>query len=223
MFRLESVLQLKDEEILQTIVRRHMITVAGPLFLALLFIVLPFFFLFPMFSWGTVGVLLFGACVIFGAGLAFRTIFVWDSDVLLVTNLRVIDVDQKGIFSRHVSESSLSAIQDVSWTKKGLWATLFGMGLVKIQTSGAQAVLEAEGIPSPERVHELINRLKDQAPKVADRENIEPKDRHGRIRRMVAWLEEMDDEQLVEFEGLLRRKSKEKAVSSFLDDQNKKV
>lgn len=221
MFRLESVLQLKDEEILQTMVRRHMITVAGPLFLALLFIVLPFFFLFPMFSWGTVGVLLFGACVIFGAGLAFRTIFVWDSDVLIVTNLRVIDVDQKGIFSRHVSESSLGAIQDVSWTKKGLWATLFGMGSVKIQTSGAQAVLEAEDIPGPERVHEMINQLKDQAPKASGRENFEPQDRRGRIKRMVLWLEEMDDEQLSEMENTLRRKSKEKAVSSFLADQNK--
>ncbi len=221
MFRLESVLQLKDEETLQTMVRRHMITVAGPLFLALLFIVLPFFFLFPMFSWGMVGVLLFGACVVFGAGLAFRTIFVWDSDVLLVTNMRVIDVDQKGIFSRHVSESSLGAIQDVSWTKKGLWVTLFGMGSVKIQTSGTQAVLEAEDIPSPERVHELINQLKDQAPKMAGRESVEPKDRRGRIKQMAIWLEELDDEQLTEVESLLRRKFKEKAVSSFLENQNK--
>lgn len=221
MFRLESVLQLKDEEILQTMVRRHMITVAGPLLLALLFIVLPFFFLFPMFSWGTIGVLLFGAGVMFGAGLAFRTIFVWDSDVLLVTNLRVIDVDQKGIFSRHVSESSLGAIQDVSWTKKGLWATLFGMGSVKIQTSGAQAVLEAEDIPNPERVNELINQLKDQAPRPTNKEHVEPKDRRGRIRHIALLLEEMDDEQVAEVESLLYKKSKAKAVSSFLEDQNK--
>jgi len=50
MFRLESVIQLKDEEQIRAIARRHIITLIGPLALAMVLIVVPFFFLFPLFS-----------------------------------------------------------------------------------------------------------------------------------------------------------------------------
>ena len=160
MFRTEDVILLKDDERIRTITRRHVITLFPGLGLALLFIVIPFFLLFPLFSWGMPGVILFFASLMLGLGIAFRVLLVWDSDVLIVTSLRLVDVDQRGLFTRIVTEAPLSTIQDVSWSKRGIIETVFGLGTVRVQTAAATASLEAQRIPRPQVIHELINELR---------------------------------------------------------------
>jgi uncharacterized membrane protein YdbT with pleckstrin-like domain len=215
MFRLESVLQLKDEENLRAMARRHAITIIGPLFLAMLLIVIPFFFLFPLFSLGFFGVVLFICLLVSGILLAFRTFFLWDADVLIITDHRIVDVDQRGLFSRHVSEAPLSAIQDVSWKKQGIWQTMCGMGTVKIQTAGATAIIEADKIPKPERIHELINQARQEAPKHETTEEPTQKDRRSRIRHIAVLLEQADDAKVMEIETLLEKQSRDKAAQDF--------
>lgn len=219
MFRLESVLQLKDEEAIRAMIRRHIVTLIGPLLLAMLFIVAPFFFLFPLFSLGIFGVLVFVIFIIAGIVLAFRTLFIWDADVLIVTNTRVVDVDQKGLFSRHVGEAALNSIQDVSWHKEGFWQTLFRMGTVKIQTAGAAAVIEADNIPKPEKVHELVNEVRQESPRTPDTSTPIEKDRRSRIRHIAVLLEEADDAKVIEVEALLEKQARDKAVQNLFRPQ----
>jgi len=159
--------------------------------------------------------LVFGVLIIAGIALAFRALFLWDADVLIVTNLRVVDVDQRGLFSRRVSEAALTSIQDVSWKKQGLWQTLFHMGGVKIQTAGATAVIEADNIPKPERVHELINDVRQEAPKQASADTPLQKDRRSRIRHIAVLLEEADDAKVMEVEVMLEKQSRDKAVQTL--------
>ncbi len=215
MFRLESVLQLKDEEAIRAMIRRHIMTLVGPLLLAMLFIVVPFFFLFPLFSLGIFGVLVFGILIVVGIVLAFRTLFIWDADVLIITNSRVVDVDQKGLFSRHVGEATLNSIQDVSWHKEGFWQTLFRMGTVKIQTAGAAAVIEADNISKPEKVHELINEVRQESPRTPDTSTPVEKDRRSRIRHIAVLLEEADDAKVIEVEAMLEKQARDKAVQTL--------
>jgi membrane protein YdbS with pleckstrin-like domain len=217
MFRLESVLQMKDEENIRVMVRRHLITLAGPLLIAMLLIVVPFFLLFPLFSLGIIGVLIFGALIAAGIALAFRSLYVWDADVLIVTNLRVVDVDQQGFFSRHVSEAPLSSIQDVSWNKKGIWQTLFRMGSIKIQTAGATAVIEAAHVPQPEKVHEVINDARQEAPRQGQGATPVQNDRRSRIKRIMELLEQVDDNKVVEIESILQRQTRNQAVQSLFE------
>lgn len=57
-------------------------------------------------------------------------------DILIVTENEVIDIDQNGLFDRHVSEISLLRIQDVSARIKGFWPTLFNYGDVVAESAG---------------------------------------------------------------------------------------
>lgn len=197
------------------IVRRHALTLAGPLFLAMLLLVLPFFFLFKLFSLGVLGIVAFGGVFACGVFIAFRSLFMWDSDVLILTSLRIVDVDQKGLFSRQVSEAALTAVQDVSWSRKGILQTIFRMGRIKIQTAGATATIEADAIPKPEAMHEAINSAREEAPKVNASDAPQQKDRRSRIRHIAVLLEQADDERVAEIENLLEKKTKEKAVQEF--------
>ncbi len=54
----------------------------------------------------------------------------------VITNERVIDIDQKGVFNREVNELSLGQIEDVSFKQQGFWGTIFNYGNVILQTAG---------------------------------------------------------------------------------------
>lgn len=60
-------------------------------------------------------------------------------DITIVTNERIIDIQQSGLFNRSVSELYLQQIQDVSGKQVGLIQSLFGFGNVFVQTAGSKS------------------------------------------------------------------------------------
>src|SRR5690606_8926348 len=58
-------------------------------------------------------------------------------DVLVVSNQRVIEIQQRGLFSREISSLNLENIQDVTTESHGIIQTLFKLGDIHVQTSGA--------------------------------------------------------------------------------------
>ena len=223
MFKLESVIQLKDDENVKAMVRRHLSTLVPQLALAMVLIVLPFFFLFPLFSLGPVGVILFGVCVAAGLVVAARSMFLWDADVLILTDERAIDVDQKGILSRRVSEAPFTVVQDVSWKREGFWQTFFRMGTLTIQTAGATAPISADSIGRPEKVYELVNDLRHEAKTNAPGQNANApdKDRRTRMRHIADMLDKAEDTEVAEIERLLEVKEKEKSAAAIFADSKK--
>lgn len=217
MFSLESVVQLKDDEAVRAVLRRHMATLLPSLALSMVFIVLPFFFLFPLFSLGTLGVIGFGIIIVLGIIIAARSLYLWDADVLILTTDRAIDVDQKGLLSRRVSELQLSAVQDVSWKREGIWQTVFRMGSLTIQTAGATAPIQAEAIPRPEQMHELINDLRREArpARVTSTGEDSPVDRRGKVRHIIQLLDRTDDETVDKVEALLVRSDRDKSAEAL--------
>ncbi len=222
MFRIESIIQLKEEENIEAQVRRHLASLIPSLFISMLFIVVPFFFLFPLFSYGLVGVIVFGISVMIGIIWAIRALYLWNADVLLVTNIRIVDVDQRGLLSRQVSEASYDVIQDVSWKREGVWQTIFRMGSVTVQTAGAAAKIEAERVPRPAKLYEIINdeRLKYKEENQEARQ-VTPKikDRRARIRRIAELLEEVGDTSVAEIESVLERKVKNQSMQQIFKNQ----
>lgn len=57
-------------------------------------------------------------------------------DMWIVTEKRIIDVDQRGLFSREVSEIPMASVQDVTVEVHGIIQTMLGFGAIKIQTAG---------------------------------------------------------------------------------------
>lgn len=59
-------------------------------------------------------------------------------DQWILTNERLIDVDQKGFFNRQVSILHLDAVQDITVESKGLFQTIFGLGTITVQTAASK-------------------------------------------------------------------------------------
>lgn len=80
-------------------------------------------------------------------------------DVWIVTNERVINIEQQGLFHRTASELHLTAIQDVTSDVRGIVRTLFDYGNVHIQTAGEKGRFIFKNIEQPEKIKEYVIRL----------------------------------------------------------------
>ena len=77
-------------------------------------------------------------------------------DVWIITNERVIDIEQKGLFIRVVSELKVSRIQDVSTSVKGLFPTIFNYGDLRIQTAGTAERFRFIKVPNPYGLKDIL-------------------------------------------------------------------
>lgn len=101
--------------------------------------------------------ILFASIYYLSVILYFFTYFVtFYLDVLIMTNDRLVDVDQNSLFSRTVAEVDLYQIQDATSEVKGIFATLFNYGNVIIQTAGALPKFTLSNIPNPHQVRQML-------------------------------------------------------------------
>lgn len=77
-------------------------------------------------------------------------------DLWIVTNDRIMNIEQHGLFGRTVSELDLSNIQDVTSEIKGIFATIFNYGEVHIQTAAEEKRFVFEQISNPHEVRKTI-------------------------------------------------------------------
>lgn len=152
--RLKKVIK-EDEEIIE-LVRKYPLVFFWPILVSTVFIIAPFFFLYPLFHWSAWGVLVFFVVLGIGVLLLFRIFFVYSFNVFIITNQRIIDIDQRGLFDRTVSETIYEKIEDVSFRIKGIIQTIFHYGSIVIQTAANQVNIELQGIKDPERIHHII-------------------------------------------------------------------
>lgn len=76
-------------------------------------------------------------------------------DTWIVTNKRVIDILQIGLFKRKVSELHLESIQDISVHTDGIIQSYLNFGNVEIQTGGAVLRFLFEEVPNPIEIKSL--------------------------------------------------------------------
>jgi hypothetical protein len=80
-------------------------------------------------------------------------------DTWIITNERIINIEQQGLFNRTASELDLAAVQDTTAEIRGIWQTLFTYGQVYVQTAGEKGRFHFKNIDNPEHVKELVTRL----------------------------------------------------------------
>lgn len=80
-------------------------------------------------------------------------------DVWIVTNRRVINIEQKGLFNRVIAEHKLFRIQDVMSEQKGVLPTFLNYGEVHVQTAGSEKIVIFEQVPRPHHVAREIIKL----------------------------------------------------------------
>ncbi|MFH1631653.1 MAG: PH domain-containing protein [bacterium] len=80
-------------------------------------------------------------------------------DTWIVTSERIINVEQKGLFTRTISELHLNQVQDVTAEKKGIFEMFLNYGNVYIQTAAARERFNFKGVGDPEEIKREITKL----------------------------------------------------------------
>lgn len=147
----------KEREELIRLVRCYGLVMVPAIIAGSLLVVLNFFLLAWWLGhrgWGLLGFL---AVLIIGVMVIIRAVYVWSLNAMLITNQRIMYIQQQGFFHRTVSEITYDKIQDVRSVVHGLWSTLFHFGSVVIQTAGSSASLEMSGLKDPSDLQQLIS------------------------------------------------------------------
>ncbi len=89
--------------------------------------------------------------------LALFLIFVfYYLNIQIITNIRIVDIDQVGLFSHTISELHIDKREDVTSNTNGILGTIFNYGDVYIQTAGTVERFEFDNVPNPAEIEKLI-------------------------------------------------------------------
>lgn len=124
--------QFDDEEVL-FVFRKHPIVMRRGLILGMLMILLC---VLPVFIKPEYSVYIIGLIVglILGALVFLPSWISWYFSLFIVTDQRLIQITQKGLFHRSVVDMGLDQIQMVNYQVSGLQETLLGFGTIMMQT-----------------------------------------------------------------------------------------
>jgi len=80
-------------------------------------------------------------------------------DVWIITDQRLINIEQKGLFSRERSELEYTKIQDITTDIKGIIPTFLNYGNVNIQTAAEIDRFNFQAVPDPSTIKNLVSQL----------------------------------------------------------------
>jgi uncharacterized membrane protein YdbT with pleckstrin-like domain len=93
--------------------------------------------------------------------------FIWIDyyfDIWIITNERIINIEQRGLFVRAMSEVKFTRIQDVTAEEKGVIPTMLDYGDVFIQTAAETERFVFRKVPNPYGLKDMImNMQREQA------------------------------------------------------------
>jgi len=93
-------------------------------------------------------------------------------DIWVVTDQRVVSIEQEGLFNRTISELNIVKVQDVTSEVRGTVQTFLDYGQVHIQTAGQEARFVFEQVPHPSEVAKVILQVHDRAMKMQELERV---------------------------------------------------
>lgn len=103
--------------------------------------------------WGYVAI---SAGALIGLYIIVHTWFFQNHSMLVVTTLRVVDINRIGWFEELISSAMYGDIKDIYLHRKGVMASMFGFAKVVIETKSERSLLELPAVHHPEKVVALI-------------------------------------------------------------------
>lgn len=158
--------QREGEEI-EMVFRRHIIALRKGFYSLLI----PFaIFSIPALLWSDQLWLFYLSFVAFGLGLLLFTYhwLGWYYTYFIITNERLRQVKQNGLFGRSVIDLRLNKIQNVSYEIVGFSGEVFGFGTIVIQTYVGDLVLDR--LHHPDKIY---NKLQDAVMKAGPGEEVD--------------------------------------------------
>lgn len=169
-------LNLEPGEEILTIVRKHWLIITVELIGVLITAIIPIVLL-AVFSelpkmTGVEMIDLSGSSNIITFGIATWLLLmslsgfvVWTHyflDLWIITDRRIISIDQLHFFNRNVAVFRLERLQDIEFSIKGLIQTFFNFGTISAQTAGHhEANFKSTGMPNPDQLQATIQKAMD--------------------------------------------------------------
>jgi uncharacterized membrane protein YdbT with pleckstrin-like domain len=152
-------------EKVQFIFRRHISTAKKGIWFLIIMAVLGFI---PVLIWRETDWMIFVwmGCVLVGLlgwGYAYM---LWYFSFYVVTNQRLRQITQKGIFNKTVVDLGLDKIQSISFSVPGFFASIGGYGTILIQTMVGDLMIS--NVSKPEKVY---NKLQNAVQKAESGQN----------------------------------------------------
>ena len=147
--------QREGEEV-QFIFRRHICTTRKGLRFLIIMIIIG---IIPMLLWhGDVRMFwIFLGCVVVGLiGLGY-TYLLWYFSIYIVTNERIRQITQKGLFKKSIVDLGIDKIISISVSTPGVIGGILGYGTLLIQTSVGDLVISQ--VPKPEKIHNKLQNI----------------------------------------------------------------
>ena len=137
----------REGEDVKFIFRRHFTTAKA---VVIFLIVMTFLGLIPLFLWkGDVRMFwIFLGFVFVGLIGFFYSYMMWYFSVYIVTNQRIRQISQKGLFKKTVVDLGLDKIQSISYGITSVIGGVMGYGTILIQTGVGDLVISAVGKPA---------------------------------------------------------------------------
>lgn len=142
-----------DDETVLLVFRRHVIALRKGLYGILVPLAISSI---PVFIWQTEIWPLWGALGGFGLGLIlfFYHWVGWYFSIFIITDQRIRQVSQKGLFGKTVIDLGLPKIQNISYNIPGFSGEVLGFGTIVIQTYVGDLVLDK--LHHPDRIYNVL-------------------------------------------------------------------
>lgn len=130
--RLIKKINLQGNELIIDIIRPSLWHFLGQMAVATILLLLPFFLIYPLFSYGVWGLATFSLILILALVLICRLKLIYDYNALIITDKRMVDIEQLGFFNSVCTVILYSKIREVNYQSKGFLAALFRLGNIRI-------------------------------------------------------------------------------------------
>jgi len=154
---------LRENETILKVVRHDSVVIFPHVFVCFLILILDFFLMYYLFLQGWWGVALFGGVIIVVLFYVLRVLFLYRANQFIVTNQRIVDVEQAGIFEKFINEFSYSKIVEAKASVKGVGPTIFHYGDIRLSLRDDLGPYELYKIPAALELQNFINGLIEQA------------------------------------------------------------
>jgi len=169
-------IQFEPDEVILKTVRKHWFVIVTELFVTLFLLMVPFFILFVIALFPSYIIQLnlnlteyTGLIAFFLSTWSLLTLMIgfatWTHyylDLWIITDRRIILIDQIGFFNRNVSIFRLERMQDIEFYIKGIIPTILNFGTLRAQTASAfESNFKTSGLPDPRGLQALIQKATD--------------------------------------------------------------
>lgn len=145
--------QRSEEKVLYYCLQ-HPMVFAPVVLICLISLIIPYFLIRLLDGRAEmIGLAIYGVMLL---GYIYYQYFTYNNSESILSNERILSIDQLSFFQKRISEAELERIQDVSTSIKGVFPTFFRYGNVTIRTASNETQIVLENIADPFSVQQII-------------------------------------------------------------------